>query len=291
MDGKQPSTVKAYTIAIAQLGEFYRLAPDKLTEQQIRSYLVEKRKSLAVGSMRPIVSAIKFFYRVTVPRDWPTLRAVRLPKSRTVPVVLPPETCWRIIRQSQRLYLKAAMQLAFTCGLRSVDIRHLSPANIDSKTLSLNIKISKGNHQRRVPVPQCTVELLREAWKEHRNPHLMFPSRKNLRQLATTRQSVSARSLQRGMTGVIEQLRLAGRGIVFHTLRHSYATAMLDQGVNLKVLSGYLGHKNLQATEVYLHLTTQGDAKARKVVQQFFMPPDQDSSGAQSTESVEPDDQ
>ena len=270
LDGKRPNTVIAYRNAIAKLAENFSTPPDQLTEQQVRQYLLHCRKKLALNSIRPILGAIKFFYRVTAPRQWPTLDAMRLPKSRTVPKVLSPEKCWQIIHAASALHLRAAMQVAFTCGLRSIDVRQLKPKNIHSDSRSLNITNSKGGHQRRVPIPAATIDILRQYWKEHRNPNWIFPSRAKLANIQNVDAPISPRSLQRGIEKVLQSLGWSDQGIVFHTLRHSYATAMLDEGVNLKVLSGYLGHKNLQATEVYLHLTRRGDAQARQVVQRIF---------------------
>lgn len=232
----------------------------------MRKYLIAKRKALALNSIRPILGAIKFFYRVTVPRDWATLAAMRLPKSRTVPKVLPPEHCWKIIEATDKLYLRVALRTAYTCGLRNIDIRHLRPRDVCSTSLTLTVAHSKGRHQRCVPIPLATIEQLREYWVTHRNPHWLFPSRGSLATIAATDKPIHERSLQRGIEQVVASLGWAERGIVLHTLRHSYATAMLEAGVNLKVLSGYLGHKNLQATEIYLHLTRRSDEQAREIV-------------------------
>jgi hypothetical protein len=85
-------------------------------------YLLLRREQLKLNSLRPILGAIKFFYRVTVPREWPTLRAMRLPKHRTVPLVLPPEKCWRLIQETRTLHLQTFFHTAYTCGLRQGNI-------------------------------------------------------------------------------------------------------------------------------------------------------------------------
>ena len=110
LDGKRPNAVNAYRAAIAKLAETFHTPPDRLSEQQVRQYLLDCRKQLALNSIRPILGAIKFLYRVTIPRDWPTLAAMRLPKSRTVPKVLSPEKCWRIIHATKQLHGRTAMQ-------------------------------------------------------------------------------------------------------------------------------------------------------------------------------------
>jgi integrase/recombinase XerD len=267
------------------LAEHFGRSPDQLTEAQVRQYLLLRRKQLALNSMRPILGAIKFFYRVTAPRNWATLAAMRLPKGRTIPKVLIPERCWHIISAAETLHLKAALQVAYTCGLRNIDTRHLRPIDIDSDRMLLRVCHSKGRHQRTVPLSQSTLDVLRQYWSEHRNPHWLFPSRANLKQIGAAVKPTSERALQRGLSLIVKSLGWSDAGIVFHTLRHSYATAMLEQGVNLKVLQTYLGHKNLQATEVYLHLTRNADEAARRIVAAIMNgPPQSDLSSKGPTE-------
>ena len=273
LDGKADKTVANYLSAIAHLSEHFGTAPDRLSEEQVRSYLLKRRREVKLNSMRPVLGAIKFFYRVTVPRDWATLAAMRLPRHRTVPKVLSPSRCWRIIGRANKLYLRAALQTAYTCGLRLTEVRHLRTIDIDSSRRTLMIRHSKGQHERNVPLAQGTIDVLRKCWREHRNDRWLFPSRAAVGQIGSASDPISERSLQRGMAQLVESLGWTGRGISFHTLRHSYATAMLDEGVNLKVLQRYLGHKNLQATEVYLHLSRRADERGRQIIDQIMNGP------------------
>ena len=133
---------------------------------------------------------------------------------------------------------------------------------------------TKNSNERTVPLPQATLEALREYWKTHRHPKWLFPSRANLRQMHSAQRPVSAKSAQRAFQKVVRSLNWKIPGLRPHTLRHSYATAMLEAGVNIRRLQSYLGHKNLQVTEIYLHLTRDGDQKARKIVQQLMNGPE-----------------
>ena len=90
LDGKEPKSVQSYLAAVAHLAEHYACSPDRLCEDQIRQYLLLRSQTLKKNSMRPILAGIQFFYRVTLPRDWKTLAATRIPKSRTLPAVLMP---------------------------------------------------------------------------------------------------------------------------------------------------------------------------------------------------------
>jgi len=95
--GNVPQTAENYLSHVARLAEYYRTSPEDLTEEQVRKYLLLRKQQLKLNSMRPIVAAIKFFYSQTVPRDWQTLRAVRIPRVRTLPVVLVPEKVWQLM--------------------------------------------------------------------------------------------------------------------------------------------------------------------------------------------------
>lgn len=223
---------------------------------------------MAVGTLQPIVAGLKFFYRVTCPRpEWTSLQAIRLPKSRTLPVILSREQVQRLLDGTQLPHFRAFFQVCYTCGLRLGDGRGLQPGDIDAQRGQARIRNSKGSKDRIVPIPAGTIALLREFWQTHRNRHLMFPSRSPHSELATTTRAMSERSIQRAFQIVVGELDLAKTGLRLHSLRHSYATHLLDDGVNLKVLQHYLGHTTLQTTEIYLQLTQQGDEQARPIIE------------------------
>jgi integrase/recombinase XerD len=273
LDGKRPRSIEAYLAAVGHLAAHYGVSPDKLSEDQIRQYLLLRSESLKKNSLRPVLGGIKFFYRVTVPREWKTLQAMRIPKTFSLPVVLVPEKVWQLIAATKTLYLQVFFRAAYSCGLRPGDARHLTVQDVDSDRMLLHVRTTKGGNERCLPLPQATLDALREYWKTHRNPKWLFPSRRSLATIATAEEPISERSIQRGFAHVVETLGWKQPGRCPHTLRHCYATAMLEAGVNLKVLQTYLGHKTLQATEVYLHLTQHGDEKARRIVERLMNGP------------------
>jgi len=128
-----------------------------------------------------------------------------------------------------------------------------------------------------VPLPQATLDALREYWRTHRHPKWLFPSRASRANMAQAEKPMSERGIQRAFAEVVRSLGLKQKGLCPHSLRHSYATAMLEEGVNLKVLQSYLGHKTIQATEIYLHLTRHSDAVARAAVERLMNGPVEDS--------------
>lgn len=271
--GNEPRTAKIYLSHVAKLAEHYRASPETLSEEQVRKYLLLRKERLKLNSMRPIAAAMKFFYTHTVPRDWHTLRALRIPKVRTLPVVLIPEKAWQVIDAIEALHWQVFFRTSYTTGLRPGDTRQLTVHDVDADRMQLHVRKTKNSNERFVPLPNATLLALRDYWQTHRNPTLLFPSRACPRQLHAANSPVSARSVQRAFQRVIATLGWKVPGLCPHTLRHSYATALLESGVNLRVLQSYLGHKNLQATEIYLHLTRNSDEKARKIVHQLMNGP------------------
>lgn len=271
--GNEPRTASIYLSHVARLAEHYRTSPQKLSEEQVRKYLLLRKKQLKLNSMRPVVAAIKFFFTHTEPRDWPTLRAIRIPKVRTLPVVLIPEKAWQLIDATEVQHWQTFFRTSYTTGLRPGDTRHLTVHDVDADRMQLHIRKTKNSNERFVPLPTATLLSLREYWQTHRNPKWLFPSRAKLRQLHAATSPVSARSVQRSFQQVAQSLGWKIPGLCPHSLRHSYATAMVEAGVNLRVLQSYLGHKNLQATEIYLHLTRNSNEKARKIVRELMNGP------------------
>jgi len=278
IDSKAESSISAYLAAVRQLARFYNASPDRLSEQQVRQFLLKRKEELALNSMRPIVAGLQFFFRVTVPRDWKTLQNLRIPKTRTIPAVLIPETVWKLIHATRALHFQVFFRTAYTCGLRPGDTRHLNVEDVDAERMLLHVRHTKGHRQRSVPLPQATLDALRQYWLTHRNPRWLFPGRGDLKKIAQAAKPISERSVQRAFQQVVRSLELKQPKLCPHTLRHSYATAMLEAGVNIKVLQEYLGHKNLQATEVYLHLTRNSNEHARRMVDRLMNGPPGESS-------------
>lgn len=183
-----------------------------------------------------------------------------------LPVVLSRQQVRDLLDHTHKPQFRAFFQLCYTCGLRLGEAKRLAPGDIDRERGQIIIRDGKGARDRVVPIPPATLDLLRAFWKTHRNRKLIFPSRIDPRRVATVTRPLSDRGVQRAFQVVVRECNLPQAGVRLHTLRHSYATHLLDDGVNLKVLQQYLGHRSLQTTAIYLHLTGQGDKHARQII-------------------------
>jgi integrase len=200
LDGKEPRSVQSYLAAVAHLAEHFRCSPERLSEEQIRQHLLLRSQTLKRNSMRPILAGIQFFYRVTVPRDWKTLAAARIPKTRTLPAVLMPQQVWRVIEATRLVHFQVFFRTAYTCGLRPGDTRHLTVDDVDSDRMLLQVRTTKGRNDRCVPLPRATLEALRAYWLTHRNSKWLFPGRSDLKNIATATKPISDGLLLRRAT-------------------------------------------------------------------------------------------
>ena len=263
--GLSERTREAYLRAARQLAKFHRRAdPGTLEEQHVKEYLLWLRteKRAAPGTLRIAFNGIRFFYRHSCPRDWITLLKFRIPKETKLPAVLTLDEVQRIMHAIQRDRFRAYFWTVYSCGLRLNEALALQVGDIDSERMRIHVHRGKGAKDRLVPLPAATLDVLREYWKTHRHASLLFP--KTTYQggvVPDTKQTMSESTVQGALRRAVVQLKFT-RNISVHCLRHSYATHLLEAGVNLRLLQQYLGHSSLKTTARYLHLTSCGQENA-----------------------------
>ena len=218
--------------------------------------------STSLGLTQIAFNGIRFFYRHSCPRDWITLLKFRIPKETKLPAVLTVDEVQRIMNALRRERFRAYFWTVYSCGLRLNEALALQVGDIDSQRMRIHIHRGKGAKDRLVPLPASTLEVLREYWKTHRHSTLLFP--KTTYQggvVPGTQQTMSESTVQGALRRVVVELKFT-RNISVHCLRHSYATHLLEAGVNLRLLQQYLGHSSLKTTARYLHLTNHGQENA-----------------------------
>jgi site-specific recombinase XerD len=261
--GLSEHTQEAYLRAVRQLAEYFHTPPDRLCEQQLRDYFLHLKndRKFASGSLVVAYSGIKFFYSHTTPRDWPTLQRLRVRKERRLPDVLSVDEVRRLIAAVRTHQYQAYFWTVYSLGLRLAEGLHLQVSDIDSARMMVHVHRGKGAKDRYVPLPGSTLKVLRQYWVTHRHPLWLFPATVRDGQQTTTDQPLDRSSVQGAMRRVVEELKIQ-KAISIHSLRHSYATHLLEAGVNLRLIQQYLGHSSLNTTMVYLHLTTASQEQA-----------------------------
>jgi len=272
--GLSEGTQDVYLRALRQLAVHFDTPPDVLNEAQVRDYLLHLKndRMYASSTLGIAYSAIKFFYSHTAPRDWPTLQRIRVQKEKKLPDVLSIDEVRQLLGAVRKPRYRTYFSTVYSLGLRRNEGLHLQVRDIDSARMLVHVHRGKGAKDRFVPLPARTLALLREYWVTHRNPVWLFPDiGSDQRQAVSSDRPMSKDGVQHAMQRVVHQLGIR-KAVSIHTLRHSYATHLLEAGVNLRLIQQYLGHSSLQTTMVYLHLTTVSQEQAVAVINKLMEP-------------------
>jgi integrase/recombinase XerD len=264
--GLSERTQEAYLRAVRQLADHFHTPPDRLTEAQLRDYFLHLKndRQFAAASLGIAYSGIKFFYSHTIPRDWPTLKRLRVPREKRLPDVLSVDEVRRLIATVRTPHNRTYFGTVYSLGLRLGEGLHLQVGDIDAARMMVHVHRGKGAKDRYVPLPPRTLKSLREYWATHRHPTWLFPATgRDHGQAARADGPMERSSVQGAMRRVVRDLGFR-KAVSIHTLRHSYATHLLEAGVNLRLIQQYLGHSSLQTTMVDLHLTTASQEQARE---------------------------
>jgi len=258
--GFSARTQECYVAAVCQLAAHFHTRPDRLSEEDLRQYFLylANEKKVARATATIALCGIKFFYEHTLQQHWTTLRFVRPAREKTLPVVLSRDEVRRILREVRIPVYRVCLTTIYACGLRLLEGAHLQVPDVDSARMLLHIH-GKGKKDRYVPLPAPTLESLRTYWRTHRCPLWLFPAptRHGLpHALAHDGGPVTRSSLQSAFRRALRRTGIAKRAHV-HTLRHSYATHLLEAGVNLRIIQENLGHGSARTTQIYTHLTRE----------------------------------
>jgi integrase/recombinase XerD len=270
--GLSDRTQDAYLRAVRQLADHFRTPPDRLTEPQLRDYFLHLKndRHFASASLGIAYSGIKFFYSHTCPRDWPTLRRLRVQREKRLPDVLSTDEVRQLIAAVRTRHNRIYFQTVYSLGLRLTEGLHLQVGDIDGARMMVHVHRGKGAKDRFVPLPTTTLAALREYWATHRHRIWLFPATgRDHGQAARADGPMERSSVQGALRRVVRDLGFR-KAISIHTLRHSYATHLLEAGVNLRLIQQYLGHSSLQTTMVYLHLTAASHEQARARIEELM---------------------
>lgn len=267
--GLSERTQESYCRVMRKFNEACKKPLDQAIEEDVRKYYIEivDQRKLSASTINVIHQGMKKFYAITCPRDWKVLKLARIQPEQKLPVVLSVTEVHILLKMIEKPAMRCFFSTVYTLGLRLQEGLFLQPRDIDSKRMLVHIHRGKGAKDRLIPLPESTLEQLRDYWSTHRNPNWIFPAEgRNHKQSPKADKPMSESSVQDVIKAVLEQLNWGNRGISTHTLRHCYATHLLEAGVSLKLIQKYLGHRHLTSTMVYLHVTTVGEeAAVRKI--------------------------
>lgn len=244
--GFAPRTREVYASWMTRLVREMKVPADQITEQQVRSFLSGlAKRGVSASTMNQAICALRFFFREVLRYKWELeLRYQRAPQR--VPVTLTREEMVRLFGAVRGLRERAAMEIAYGSGLRLSEVLHLKLADIDSARMILRVDQGKGKKDRNVMLSAALLETLRAYWKESKPRVWLFPGHHGKAPLHPT-------LIQRAFKEAKNKAHIV-KAVSFHSLRHSFATHLLESGVNVKTIQTLLGHQSLGTTQRYIHV-------------------------------------
>lgn len=283
-----PRTRTCYLSWVRRFSEaFPRRHITKLKESEVLDFLIALRHEhgLKDATINQAVCALRTLYRDHLGYDWKGWNSIKIRRDEPLPNVLTREQVGTLLGAVHEGRFRAIFTVMYHAGLRLSEATHLKPAHIDSSRRVLRVVGGKGRKDREIPISEALIDRLRAFWKVHGNPEWMFPAPgrgwksagKSLAQaMGHSQNPMSTSSVQNAMRATVLSLgwdkRKGHRPVTCHTLRHCFATHLLDAGVSIRLVSEYLGHASLKPTLVYLHLSEVSESKAREVLATFPAP-------------------
>ena len=267
--GLSQSTIDCYTRSIWQLVKFYKKTPDLISEVELEDYFLHRQNQdkWAPATIRIAIAGIRFFFKNVLKRDWHVFNYIKAKRPKELPCILSKEEVFKVLNAVKTFHNYVFFSTVYSCGLRLSEGLGLESSDIDSRRNMIHVHRGKGAKDRFVPLAQSTLKLLRRYWLTHKHEKFLFPAiGRGGDKAPTALRPMNKSSVQ----SVFKQSRIAAginkRRVTIHTLRHCYATHLLEAGVNPRIVQRYMGHSQLETTMIYLHLTQKGTEDAYKII-------------------------
>lgn len=274
------STQAEYLRYIRKLATRVGGDPADLDEAAVRGHVLhlKDKHHYSPSSMRTAVAALRAYYGLLLGHEWQLFDLVRSPSAQTLPAVLTRAEVARLFAVVREARFRTVLRFIYACGLRIGEAVNVEVGDLrggEPGCARLHVRGAKGNKERFVPLPAAMLHELRDWWRTHRHARLLFPGvGRGWRDGAegTSPATLAAATEPMGVGSIQHCVRLAvaeaalPKGTCVHTLRHSYATHLLEEGVSIRLISAYLGHASIETTAIYTHLTAVNEAAARAAV-------------------------
>jgi len=265
LQGKSPKTIEMYSRCIRKVGDYFDCCPDHLSTEQLKAYFLTLVESRSWSAVKVARNAIQFFYKHVLERPWTWVNIVKPPRVQPLQDVLSQAEVGLIINQTYKLSYQVYFLTTYSLGLRLSEALNLKVADIDGHLMRVHIRQAKGNKDRFVPLPLLTYKALRRYWVTHRHPELLFPGGKypHIREGKTM--VMDKGGFQKAIKIVAKECGIS-KNVHIHTLRHSFATHLLENGINLRSIQTLLGHVSPVTTAIYTRMTEEAQQNSALMI-------------------------
>lgn len=252
-----PRTITHYIGALISISKYYNQSPADLSIDQIKDYLhyLIETKHASRALVNHIISALKLLWEGVLRREWKDMQIKRPRTSRELPVVFSKMEVNKLLSMTRNLKHRTCLSVGYSAGLRISEVCYLKPGDIDRSRMQIRVYHGKGSKTRYVPLANGILSLLDDYIRFYPNQQYLFEGNKKGYPIAQTTLGVIFRQ-------ALKRAEIK-KEATFHTLRHSYATHLLEQGVNLKIIQQLLGHTSLRTTSIYFHVQDVSNLKIK----------------------------
>lgn len=265
-------TQETYVKAIERTAKHIGKSPEKFSDEELRAYFLHlvNEKRVSSSYLTITLSSIKFLFKYSLNREMPIFDFIKSKKRKKKPIVLSIEEVGQFLRSVQNERYRTLFTLIYSCGLRLKEGTHLQIKQIDSFRMMLLVENGKGGRDRYVPLPNRTLTKLRTFWLTHQDPKWLFPSQAKKKGIISPEsQPIHSSSVQKAFKLVLKESGIH-KPASPHTLRHSWATHLLEAGVSIRQLQLYLGHSSPKTTALYTHLTLKAEKNAADIINEIM---------------------
>ncbi len=251
-----PKTISAYVAAVAQFAKHFGRSPDQLTAEEIRQWQVYLRdvRNVSWSGFNVAMCALRFFYREVLEREDLIQRLAFMRRERPLPVVPSADEVFRFLEAVPVMRYRMLLTVAYACGLRLSEAIRLEARDIDSARMVVHVRRGKGRKDRYVTLSPVLLDLLRGYWKSERPRPWLFPSPLN------ADRPIGLTTIEKCCKRASTTAKL-GKRVTARSLRHAFATHLLEQGTSIRVVQVLLGHSSVTTTQIYTHVSNEAIAK------------------------------
>jgi site-specific recombinase XerD len=247
LKGYSPKTIQSYVGSIAQIALHYHTPAEQLSIAQIRDYILQNitDNKRSKSWMNIIISAIKLLFCDILKREWNNLDLPRPIRDTKIPVILSRDEVQRIINSKTNLKHRAILMVTYSAGLRRSEVRNLKITDIDSSRMLIHLHSTKGNRERNTILSPVALDFLRAYYRRYKPKEWLFEGQ--------SRDAITTSTIEKVFKQALAKSKVQ-KQVGIHSLRHSFATHLLEQGVALPIIQQMMGHRSLKTTSGYLHV-------------------------------------
>lgn len=255
LHGLRDKTMDSYSRTLRRVACHFGRCPDDLRPDELKSYFAALLEQYSWSTIKVDLCSLQFFHRYVLDREMEWIKIIRPPRVRTLPDIPTREEVHALINKVRKLRYRIFLLVVYSLGLRISEGLGLEVADIDGSQRRVHIRDAKGGKDRYVPIPDLTLQSLRRFWTTHRHPRLLFPSPAGSQFIVRMASApMDASGVQAALKAARKECGIEKR-LTVHSLRHAYATHLLEQGMDLRLIQSLLGHSNSNTTSRYAHIT------------------------------------